>query len=284
MKTMIKNLLTLLTAVVLISPALAQTPTTTTAPNPGIRPLQELRDKAKGIREDARSGVKDIRQGALNTIKGLRDSNRDKIEAAREAVRKELGVKREEFRAKIEDTRNALRDRLEKEKEDFKTKIGVIKDERRRQLTERIDSRLKEINARRQDHFGNVLDNLDNIISRISSRRDKALDRGIDVVAVDVAIAEAHKAIDAARAAVVAQAGKTYPFSITDDNALRDNVNAARTALENDLKGIRDILQAAHDAVRKAAVALAQVPRVDDDSDDTPVGTTTTSSTSSTNQ
>ena len=137
---------------------------------------------------------------------------------------------------------------------------------------------MNEINAKRREHFTNLLNKLDDILDRIISRRDKAVDRGLDAASADTGIAAARKAIDAARAVVAEQVGKTYPITITDENViLRDNVKTAKNLLQGDLEKIRDALQAARDTVHRAAVTLAQISRVDDDN--APPATTTTSTT-----
>jgi hypothetical protein len=98
----------------------------------------------------------------------------------------------------------------------------------------------------------------------------------LDVAAVNAAITDAQKAIEVARAAVAEQAGKVYEMTVKDDDTLGGSVHATSEALRTDLTKIHELLQAAREAVRKAATALAQIPRVDDDAS---VSTTTPSST-----
>ena len=60
------------------------------------------------------------------------------------------------------------------------------------------------------------------------------------------------------------KAGKTYSFTVTTEDKLRSDVGAARQALHADLVAVREIVKAARDAVKSAAVALGQVPKVDE--------------------
>ncbi len=76
----------------------------------------------------------------------------------------------------------------------------------------------------------------------------------------------------AARAAIEAQAGKTYSISVTTEQKLKEAAEAARKALHDDLNKVKEAVKAAHEAVRKAAVALAQIPRVDEDAATTTPG------------
>ena len=99
------------------------------------------------------------------------------------------------------------------------------------------------------------------------SRTDKAADRGLDVASVRTAIDAAKTAIASAEASVKAQAGKTYKITVTTEVGLRAAVKAAHDALKADLRKVHDSVRLAYEAVRKAAVALAQIPKVDDDGD-----------------
>lgn len=137
-------------------------------------------------------------------------------------------------------------------------RFQAIRDARKRQVVERIDERLSALNNQLTTHFGNALDTLENVLNRISSRADKAAaEKGIDVSAVRGAIAGAQTAIANARAAVAAQAAKTYTIIVTTDTKLRGDVGKSRQALHGDLKNVFELVRTAHDAVRNAAVTLA---------------------------
>ncbi len=140
---------------------------------------------------------------------------------------------------------------------------------------------------------------MDEILKKIASRADKAQAHGRDVSEVKTLIAEAATVIGAARQAILNQSGKTYTIAIsatsTDagaatSTALRIDVGRTRQALHADLVKVREMVFAAREAVRKAAVALAQIPKVDEleveqaTSTESSVSTSTTSTGTSTNQ
>jgi ElaB/YqjD/DUF883 family membrane-anchored ribosome-binding protein len=115
------------------------------------------------------------------------------------------------------------------------------------------------------NHYMDVLDHLEKVLEKIESRTAKAKLNGRDVRRVEEAIQKAHEAIEKAREAVKAQAEKVYqPPQITTEENLKLDVGKLRQQLHDDLKAVEKLVKDARDAVRQAAVALAQIPRVDE--------------------
>ena len=102
-----------------------------------------------------------------------------------------------------------------------------------------------------------VLSQIREVLGRIGERLTKIEARGVNVAEVKTAIDAANRAIVAAEEAVKAQAAKSYPINVTTDANLRADVASAREAFNKDIRVVRDLVQAAREAVRKAAVALA---------------------------
>ena len=154
---------------------------------------------------------------------------------------------------------------IEERRAELQTRLQSIRDERKKQAVERIHEAVNALNERMTDHFTNVLDQIDKMLDRVESRTDKAEANGLDVSTVRPEITNAENAIAAARAAVEAQAGKVYEVQITgSETTLRADVGKTRQELHEDLTGVRDLVKAAREAVRNAAVTLAQIPRVND--------------------
>jgi len=191
---------------------------------------------------------------------------RDAMRLHRDEVKTDIMEMRDEFRQNLEEKRAELRGEIEEKRAELKERLKSIRDEQKKQRVERIDQRLDALNERMVNHFNNVLDRLGNILDRIASRADKAEDRGLDVSTVRIVIQEALDAIDAAHTAVSEQSGKTCIINVTTEDHLKIDVGAARKCLHDSLVAVREIVKAARDAVREAAVALAQIPRVDDES------------------
>ena len=198
-------------------------------------------------------------------IKAFSEEARKLIEAKREAAKHAIEIKREEFKHKLETVKEEARATHEKIKEELKDKLEAIKDVRKKDIVERLDERMDELNHNRAEHYANVLEKIEKALAHLISRTEKAAANGHDVSAVRAAITEAEAAIKTAREAIAAQAAKTYAFDITDEATLKQKIGEARRALETDLKKVHEAIKAAHEAVRKAVIALAGIPGVDGD-------------------
>jgi DNA repair exonuclease SbcCD ATPase subunit len=201
------------------------------------------------------------------------------LERIRERSRistQEFQQNREEIQRLIEQNRIEFRNQVQNKREEMKTKIDALKEklrerlrerisERKRTIVERIYDRINALNERMTDHYMDVLDHLEKVLERIESRTAKAKLNGRDVSSVEAAIEKAHQAINTAREAVKAQAEKVYqPPEITTEGNLKLDVGKLRQQLHDDLKAVEKLVKDARDAVRQAAVALAQIPKVDE--------------------
>lgn len=243
---------------------------------------EEIREVKSGTREtirdyrtDKKEDVKDLRRGVKEEAAAVRGDSKGKtpeerqelleeLKTKRETARKEIEDRREEFHKSVEEKREAAKGEIEKKREELKDRLKTIKDDRKKKIIERVAEEIHKLNERQMEHFSNVLDKLEKILERIDSRADKAEANGRDVAAVRTKIIEAQAAIDAAKAAVAVQAGKTYDIQIGDENALRQTVGEARQALHRDIAVVRELVVKAREAVKAAATALAQIPRVDE--------------------
>ncbi len=198
------------------------------------------------IRDRSRISVQEFQQ--------IREETKRQIEQVRMEYKNQIQEKREEMKTKIEELKAQLREKL-------RERIS----ERKQKIVERIYERINALNERLTDHYLDVLDHLGKVLERIESRTAKAKLNGKDVSKVEEAIQKAHEAIEKARKAVKAQAEKVYePPEITTEENLRLDVGKLRQQLHDDLKAVEKLVKDARDAVRQAAVALAQIPKVDE--------------------
>ncbi|MBI2068835.1 MAG: hypothetical protein HYT67_01890 [Candidatus Yanofskybacteria bacterium] len=255
-------------ALVLVSAARAEeTPTTT--PNSGVRDavkkvVAPIKTQIKDIRTNAKTEIKDVRRDAKSAIEAERELIKKRTETAKEDIKartEELKVRKEEFQDKVREEKKQLEERIKEKRTELKERLEKIKDERKKQVVERIDKSMDELNARMVKHFTEVLDKVEGVLNRVSERTEKAKAAGADVSVVVAAIDQAVNAIREARAAIEAQAGKTYTINVTDEATLKNRVGEARQSLRADLKVVQDAVKAAHEAVRKVAVALGQIIR-----------------------
>jgi len=169
-----------------------------------------------------------------------------------------------EFKTNVQERRTELKDLIQNKREALKEQLQKVKDERKKAAVERIDIRLDELNERMTNHFSSLLDKLEDVLTRVSSRADKAEEKGLSVSSVRTAVTEALSAIEAARTAVTDQTGKTYTIVVSSEDNLRVDVGKARQALHGDLAKVRETIRTAHEAVKSAAVLLAQIHRIDE--------------------
>jgi Cu/Ag efflux pump CusA len=183
----------------------------------------------------------------------------------REEVKKQIEQIRIEYKNQIQEKREEMKTKIEALKEQLRERMKAKISEKKQKIVERIYERINALNERMTNHYIDVLDHLEKVLERIESRMAKVKINGKDVSAVEAAVEKAHQAINAAREAVKVQAEKVYqPPQITSEENLKLDVGKIRKQLHDDLKAVEKLVKDARDAVRQAAVALAQIPKVDE--------------------
>lgn len=217
------------------------------SPTPGA---YEIRSRIKG-------GVQQFRQN----IEGIKEERREaggRLEEAREKAKEEIEAKRAE-----------LKERLQK-----------VRDEQKKRIVERLDQQLNALNERMMKHFSVVLEKLEKALVNIESRIDKAEANGLDVSLARSMVVRAEDAIAAVKSAIEAQAAKTYTPEISgEEGKLKVEVGRARQLLHSDISLVREKVRAAYEAVRQVATTLAQIPRVNEEPEESPSPTVSPSPT-----
>src|SRR3989344_1473893 len=231
------------------------------SPSPTLSPSRtSIKREVKETIKNTRVEIKDMRKDTKTDIKDERKDIKTNLTGKTPEERKQV---REDFNEKVKQEQEALKTKIETKREDLKQQLQKVKDEKKKQTVERIDQSIDKLNDKMVKHFGEVLDKIDKTLDNISSRADKAAqERGADVALVRKAIDDAHNAVDVARLAVESQAGKTYIITVSSEGKLKIDVQKARQALHTDLKKVEGAVKAAHEATRKAAVALAQLKKI----------------------
>ncbi len=225
-------------------------------------------------REAIRNEVRDIKQSAVQEMNEARQEIRIESKEAIQKLRQEFQnrmkeanalreQKQNEFKEKIENKREEVKNKIQAEREELKQNLQKIKDERKKEIVVRIADNINALNERILKHFSDVLAHLESVLGKIASRADKAAANGRDITAVQAAINDANKAITASRAAIEAQAAKTYEITVNAEDALKQDVGKARRLLHSDLVAVRETVFAAREAVKKAAQALYQISGID---------------------
>lgn len=150
------------------------------------------------------------------------------LQAQRKAVISQI---KETVAAKREEARKAVAAK----RDEFRVKLQTIKDQKKKALVERIDTKLNNVNIKHTDRFAQVLSNLQTILDKMSGDADKT---------------NAQDAIDTAKAAVAAQAAKTYTITITSETSLRSDTGAVTSQLRLDLSATHKAVVDAKQAVQ----------------------------------
>lgn len=232
-----------------------------------LKVQEKFREKRLKEAEEIRKRMGDLRLEITEKAKNLRnlppEERGDVAREFREVFEKrkeELHKIIEERKQKTKELKEEWADRIEKRKAEIEEKLKKIRDERKKRIAPVINERLADLNKRLSNHFLDVLAKMEVVLANITTRTDKAEARGADVSAVREAIDAAHIAIAEARAAVEAQLEVVYEINIEGDENLRDAMRAFRDALHEDLRNVREKVKEAREAVRSAAVTLAQIP------------------------
>lgn len=141
----------------------------------------------------------------------------------------------------------------------FQERLVLIGDQRRRGIVEQVDSRMSRINDQRTNQMLKHLTKMSEILEKVIARAKAASEAGKDTSNVDAAVANSQAAIEVARSAVQAQAGKEYVINITDDDGLKNDVGVAMSSLQTDLRTVHQLVVAARNKVSEAIQALAHI-------------------------
>ncbi len=200
----------------------------------------------------------------LERIREMPRISTQEFQQNRAEIQRLIQQRQIEFRNQIREKRQEMKAQIEALREQFRDRLKARIDERKQTIVERIYERINALNEIITNHYLDILDRLEKILERIESRTTKAELNGIDVTQVEAVIEKAHQAINTAREAVKTQAEKIYqPPEITSEENLRLDVGKLRQQLHDDLKAVEKLVKEARNAVREAAVALAQIPKVD---------------------
>ena len=233
---------------------------------------QEIEEKRTRVLEE-RQVLRNEWRERVGEIKNLSAGERDEaLKIIIEERKNEFRERAEEWKRSFEEKRALWKANVETKRAELKEELQKIKDERKKQVVEKIDEQIAALNERMFNHFSKVLDQMETVLTNISTRADRAETRGVDTTGTRGAIEDAYAAIEVSRAAIEAQFDKVYTIEIGSEETLKADVGEVRRMLHEDLESIRNTVKEAHDAIRSAAVMLAQsIPtQVDDGSIEEP--------------
>ena len=163
------------------------------------------------------------------------------------------------MKEKMTDAKTEFKDKMTQAREAFKEKLATIKDQKKQERVTNIDSRINEMNQKRTTEMAKHLERFGMVLSKISSRAATLKASGKVTTALDADIASAQTAIDAAKAAILAQAAKDYVVNVTTEIALKGAASTAIKGFFSDIKAVYEKVVAAQKAVQKAHQSLTLI-------------------------
>jgi hypothetical protein len=155
----------------------------------------------------------------------------------------------------------AIKNRMEKEREKEREKVtehlSNIQDKQKQKTAEQIAGQFDNLNQTWTDHFTKQLDQYSAVLAKIQSRADIAKGAGKDISSTTAAIQTAQVAITNARAAVAAQAAKTYTIA---SSTLPTTATSTSSGQEKFMQGLRKSFQSLHTTLFKDLNALSNGP------------------------
>ena len=213
-------------------------------------------DLSAGVREEVRATIR-VQDVAPQVVQELRVKQRE--------LRQNFEERRAEFQEALEEKKTELRAFVEQKKVEIQERVQTfVADERKQAIIVRVYDQVNALNERLTGNYTEILSKFDAVLGGVISRTDKAEAVGRDVSAVRSAVIEAQAALAAARALVAEQTGKSYSFEISSGETLRSDVGEARNRLQEDLGRVREKIREVQQAIRDAAVALAQLPNINE--------------------
>jgi hypothetical protein len=263
--------------------------------------LQEVKREAEAVRKETRKDIKEIRGEARQEIDEAREGLRDDVKTIRQNVfasttmgivtpemKRAIEERREEFKHQLEEKKDEVKTKIETEKLRLNEKLKSIKDERKKQTVQKVNTEIQALNARKLEHYSNVLNQIEEVLKKVGTRVDNASARGLEVGTMRTNMTAVETAITTARTAIIAQSAKVYTVTVTTEGKLKNDTGVTRQQLQKDLSVVQNLVKMAHEALRKTAVSLAQIPRINNGSATSTAtttnqtGTTTATSTATT--
>jgi hypothetical protein len=152
-------------------------------------------------------------------------------------------------REEVNEKRAELKGAFAEERAQFAEQLENIENKERREAALRFADSINETNKRATDHYLDVVGRMDAILQAMIIRIQDAGAKGADIESVWPKVQEARAQIGIARGAVFAQVGVIYNIEGSEEEVLLSEMQKTRTFLYDSLKGARDEVQKARNAI-----------------------------------
>ncbi len=278
---MIKKTLVIAGLCLIASPALAQS---MSAPSvDAVVPQQQMQQQVPtsvtggGIKQNIQQGIHEVKTGMQNGANAVQQDVKAGVQkiggiirpnpmiattssalstSSVSAMRVQIQQARDSAQAAIANMRATAQATIATQRAALQTKLAAIKDTQKQATVLKLNDQFAQINQNKTDQLNTALNTISEALGKIQENSAALQSAGTNTTDLDAKIAVAQTAINTARAAVVVQAGKTYPITITTATALKTSVGAVSKTLEADIGTTRSTVAAARTAVQQALTAL----------------------------
>lgn len=221
----------------------------------------QLRENNEGVRtelkntiEAEREKVAEVRNEVRNQVASGSSSSSDAIRATVQKMQEE----RDSFRVRVESLKQEAKTKMTQERESLKVKLQVVKDEAKKATVQKLDENINNLNSNFVEKFTKNLTDFDTYLTKLVDKAS-ATSTTKDLTTFVGAVESAKAAVASAKTAVEAQAKKVYTITVSTEANLKSDVSSVRQLLNNDLKSVRDLVQAAHSAT---VIALTEFNKI----------------------
>lgn len=134
----------------------------------------------------------------------------------------------------------------------LRKKLDAFRNREKAEVVDRVNTNLNGINRKQTRQMTKHLDKMSALLDKLAVRVNSGSPDVKDPAAAGAAIADAKTALDAASAAVKAQAEKDYTLQITSESRVKADAQKVRENLHTDLKALRQLVIDAKQAVANA--------------------------------
>jgi coenzyme F420-reducing hydrogenase delta subunit len=214
----------------------------------------------QGDEQNIKAGSVNVQMNAAKA--GLIKVTYPKLATSSKAVKETLEkvkIEREAFKTKMEAAKEEIKTKREQEKEALKVRLQDIKSAAKKVTIQKLDENMNKLNSNFVEKFTKNLTDFDTYLSRLVDKASATSTASKDMTAFNSTVESARTAIVAARTAVEAQSKKTYGVTFSTEVNLRSDVASIKGILNNDLKLVRDLVQAAHLATVKVLTEFNKI-------------------------
>lgn len=163
---------------------------------------------------------------------------------------REVSDRTSAIRERIASKEAEIKTRVEKKRTELQERLSLFKDKKKAQIAERVSTNLNAINKNRTTAMTTHIARIEELLTKLETRVNEYQGTS-DTTAVKASITTTKSLLSKASNSVVAQAGKDYTVSVTNEEQIRSDVEAMRNQLLKDLQAVHNDIKLARESLTK---------------------------------